>query len=168
MNTNAQDSPDAVNAATDHRAEPPPESQVGNSQALLAAIRKITHIEDLEFDADGDISLQRGTQMVNVRLPENAQLVRIWSPLLRSVGDSTKLLVRLNRLNMGTSSVRFCFLGGVIFAEAVVDARPLLVEHIKNALRRFGDATDGLDALLQGEFGGFTAAPGVAASVRVH
>ena len=82
--------------------------------------------------------------------------------------DSTKLLARLNRLNMGTSSVRFCFLGGVIFAEAVVDARPFLFEHIENALRRFGDATDGLDALLQGEFGGFTAAAGDVPSVRLH
>ena len=66
MNVDVQDSPDAVNAAPDQSAEPPPEAQLGDAQALLAAIRKITRIDDLEFDAEGDISLRRGSQMVYV------------------------------------------------------------------------------------------------------
>lgn len=168
MKPNVQDLPDAVNSPSGQRSEPPPESQLGDGQALLAAIRKITGLDDLEFDADGDISLRRGSQLVYVRRPENAHLVRIWSPLPHSVEESPTLLARLNRLNMGTGSLRFCICGGVIFAEAVVDAAPLLFQHVENSLRRFSDTTDGVDVLLQGEFGGLTAAAGSVPSVRLH
>lgn len=168
MNPNVQDLPDAVNSPGDQRSEPPSESPLGDGQALLVAMRKITGLDDLEFDADGDISLRRGSQLVYVRLPENAQLVRIWSPLLRGVEESPTLVARLNRLNMGTGSVRFCVCGGVIFAEAVIDAKPLLFQHLENSLRRFSDATDDVDVLLQAEFGGFTAETGPVPSVQLH
>ena len=56
----------------------------------------------------------------------------------------------------------------MIFAEAVVDANPLLFQHLENSLCRFSDATDGLDVLLQGEFGGLTAVAGDVPSARLH
>jgi hypothetical protein len=138
------------------RSESALEPPVPLDQALLVTMRGITGIDDLEFDADGDISLRRGSQLIYVRILDKAQLIRIWSPLLWGVEESLALLGRLNRLNIGPGAVRFCFCEGVVFAETDADAGPLLPQHIGNSLRRFADATGGVNTLLQIEFGGRT------------
>ena len=133
------------------------ESDSSFTPELLAAIREITGIGDLEFDNDDDICLPRGSQVVFVRRLGATPFVRIWSPLVRGVGETSDLLGQLNSLNASAGLVRFSVHDGVIFAEADVAAEPIVAKHVDLALRRFCDATDGVDVMLQREFGGRTA-----------
>lgn len=133
------------------------ESESSFAQDLLATIREITGFGDLEFDNDGDICLPRGSQVVFVRRLGATPFVRIWSPLVRGVDETPELLVQLNSLNASAGLVRFSIHDGVIFAEADVAAEPLVAKLLDRALRRFCDATDGLDVMLPREFGGRTA-----------
>ena len=133
------------------------ESESSFAQELLAAIREITGFGDVEFDNDGDICLPRGSQVVFVRRLGAAPFVRIWSPLVRGVDETPELLGQLNSLNASAGLVRFSLHDGVIFAEADVVADPIVPRHIDLALRRFCGATDGVDVMLQREFGGRTA-----------
>ncbi len=132
-----------------------PESSL--AQELLAAIREITGFGDLEFDNDGDICLPRGSQVIFVRRIGTTPFARIWSPLVREVEETPELLAQLNSLNTNAGLVRFCVHDGVVLAEADVAAEPTVARHVDLALRRFCDATDGVDAILQREFGGRTA-----------
>jgi hypothetical protein len=90
-----------------------------------------------------------------------------------SVRSASLVIPGTNSAELSTNSNRpICVIfrppPTVIFAEAVVDAKPLLFQHLEGSLRRFADATDGVDVLLQAEFGGFTAAGGPVASVQLH
>ena len=133
------------------------ESESSFAQELLAAIREITGFGDLEFDNDGDICLPRGSQVVFVRRLGATPFVRIWSPLVRGVDETSELLAQLNSLNASAGLVRFSVHDGVVFAEADVAAEPIVAKQVDLALRRFCGATDGVDAMLQREFGGRTA-----------
>jgi len=133
------------------------ESESSFAQELLAAIREITGFGDLEFDNDGDICLPRGSQVVFVRRLGATPFVRIWSPLVRGVDETSDLLGQLNSLNASAGLVRFSVHDGVIVAEADVAAEPIVAKHVDLALRRFCGATDGVDVMLQREFGGRTA-----------
>jgi hypothetical protein len=133
------------------------ESDSAFAPGLLAAMREITGFGDLEFDNDGDICLPRGSQVVFVRRLGATPFVRIWSPLVRGVDETTDLLGQLNALNASAGLVRFSIHDGVVFAEADVAAEPIVVKHVDLALRSFCGATDGVDAMLQREFGGRTA-----------
>jgi hypothetical protein len=134
------------------------ESESSFAQELLAAIREVTGFGDLEFDNDGDICLPlKGSQVVFVRRLGATPFVRIWSPLVRGVDETSDLLGQLNALNASAGLVRFSVHDGVVFAEADVVAEPIVAKHVDLALRRFCGATDGVDAMLQREFGGRTA-----------
>ena len=133
------------------------DSESSFAPELLVAIREITGFGDLEFDNDGDICLPRGSQVVFVRRLGATPLVRIWSPLVRGVDETPELLWQLNSLNASAGLVRFSVHDGVIFAEADVAAEPIVAKHVDLALRRFCGATDGVDVMLQREFGGRTA-----------
>ena len=133
------------------------ESESSFAQELLAAIREITGFGDLEFDNDGDICLPRGSQVVFVRRLGTTPFVRIWSPLVRAVDERPEQLGQLNSLNTSAGLARFSVHDGVVFAEADVAAEPIVAKQVDLALRRFCGATDGVDAMLQREFGGRTA-----------
>ena len=66
---------------------------------------------------------------------------------------STKISVD----SCGAKSVRFSIHDGVVFAEADVAAEPIVAKRVDLALRCFCGATDGVDVMLQREFGGRTA-----------
>ncbi len=133
------------------------ESESSFAQELLAAIREINGFGDLEFDRDGDICLPRGSQVVFVRRLGTTPFLRIWSPLVRGVDETPELLGQLNSLNASAGLVRFSVYDGAVFAEADVAAEPIVAKHVDLALRRFCGATDGVDVMLQREFGGRTA-----------
>ena len=124
---------------------------------MLSTVRNFTGFHDLEFDAAGDLGLRRGSSVVFVRTVGATPTVRIWSQLLRGVDETPALLVQLNSLNAGEDQVRFYIRNGMVYADAQVCAAPFVGEHVENALRHFCTATDGVDAMLQREFGGGTA-----------
>ena len=134
------------------------ESESSIAQELIVAIREITGFGDLEFDNDGDICLPlRGSQVFFVRWLGATPFVRIWSPLVRGVDETTDLLAQLYSLNASAGLVRFSVHDGVVFAEADMAAEPIVAKHVDLALRRFCGATDGVEVMLQREFGGRTA-----------
>ena len=134
-------------------------TESGSSCALdlLKAVREITGAGDLEFDSDGDVRLARGSQAVFVRRLGTTPFVRIWSPLVRGVDETSDLLGQLNSLNASAGLARFSVQHGVIFAEVDFAAEPVVTRHVDLALRRFFGATNGVDLMLQREFGGHTA-----------
>ena len=139
------------------QADSAAESESSFAQELLLAIREVTGFGDLEFDKDGDVCLPRDSQVIFVRRLGTTPFVRIWSPLVRGVDETTDLLAQLNSLNASAGLVRFSVYDGAVFAEADVAAEPIVAKHVDLALRRFCGATDGVDVMLQREFGGRTA-----------
>jgi hypothetical protein len=95
--------------------------------------------------------------VIFVRRLGTTPFVRIWSPLVRGVDATTDLLARLNSLNATSGLVRFSVHDGAVFAEADAAAEPIVAKHVDLALRRFCGAMDGVDEMLQREFGGRTA-----------
>jgi hypothetical protein len=144
------------------------ESQPSIEQELLAAISAITGLNDLEFDSDGDICLSRGSQVLFVRRLGETPFARIWSPLLRGVDETPELLAHVNSLNGTATLVRFHVRDGVVLAEADWAAEPFVAMLVDQSLRQFCVETDGVDVLLQREFGGDTVVVGTPPGASLH
>lgn len=122
--------------------------------AVLATLTEVTGISDLGYDNDGDIGLRKGSALVFVRLIDEPPCVRIYSLLVRDVEESPEILVRLNDINANQSLMRFIYRNGTIFAIADVAAEPFVSAHVAQAFEHFCAIADGMDNLLQAEFGG--------------
>lgn len=121
---------------------------------LLATLRSVTGLSDLEPDSDGDISARYGSMMAYARVFESPLMVNFYSPLLRKVDVTPELLDRINQLNRGSREIRFYLVEDVVFATAEVRVVPYVEAHVADAYRFFCQVGDDLDDLLQGEFGG--------------
>lgn len=137
-------------------------------QLLLETIKDMTGIADLEFDGDGDIGIRCGSVSAFVRLMGNPPYVRIYSRLVADVEETPKLLARLNEINSGASHLRFFVLDSAIFAASDVRAAPFVSDHVMCSLHDFFQVTDGLNGLLQAEFGGAVSFPESGASLLKH
>jgi len=135
---------------------------------LLATIKKETGIAGLEFDGDGDLGVGYGSAMAYVRLVGDPPYVRIHSPLVRGIEETPGLLSRINGLNGSSGHARFLVIDGVICAVTDVPASPYVPEHVVQALREFCQVSDGIDELLQAEFGGDTAFAAAMPSTMKH
>ena len=144
------------------------ESESSFARELLATIREVTGLGDLEFDSDGDICLVRSSRLLFVRRIGATPFVRVWSPMVRKVDETHELLVQLNLLNASAGLVRFSVHDGVIFAEADIAADPIVAKHIDLALDHFWSATGGVDVVLQREFGGCTAVIDIPPDTLLH
>ena len=121
---------------------------------LLAVLRKITRIQDLDFDDDGDIAVRYGSVSIFIRIVGNPGYARFYAPLVRDVTETPQLHARLNELNAALGHMHFFVREGTIFAISDVPASPLQYDHIATALHHFSDIADGMDDLLEAEFGG--------------
>lgn len=133
------------------------EEKIGDiARSLLATVRQEVGVADLEFDADGDIGVRYGSVAVWLRLTGRPPHVRIQAPLLREVEETPKLLSRLNALNTSIGHPLFCASNDGVFAVSYVPAMPFVADHVVQALKEFCELTDGIDELLELEFGGRT------------
>lgn len=126
-------------------------------QQLLAVLEAKTGLTDLEYDSDGDIAISYGSAVVFVRLIGNPLFVRFYSRILNEVEESDRILTRLNDMNAREPMVYFVSRGDAIFAIADICAEPFVADHVFQALPHFCSIVDGIDSLLQAEFGGQTA-----------
>lgn len=126
-------------------------------QMLLAALKERTGLTDLEYDCDGDIGLSYGSALVYVRLIGDPPFVRFYSRILSDVQEGDGVLSRLNDINASEPMVHFAFRNDAIFALADICASPFVGAHVVQALPHFCAIVDGMDSLLQAEFGGQTA-----------
>lgn len=129
-------------------------SQQDLRQQLLAALERATGISDLAFDNDGDIAVRSGSAVVLVRIVGDPPHVRIYSPILRDVAETEALFGRLNDINARESLMRFIFQNGVIYGISDVSAVPFVDVHVIQAFEHVCAIADGIDNLLQREFGG--------------
>ncbi len=123
-------------------------------QMLLAALKEKTGLTDLEYDGDGDIGLSYGSALVYVRLIGDPPFVRFYSRILSEVQEGDGVLSRLNDINASEPMVHFVFRNDAIFALADICASPFVGAHVVHALPHFCAIVDGMDRLLQSEFGG--------------
>lgn len=149
---------------------PPDEPPVAASlpELVRAALREAAGIPDLDFDEDGDIGIRYGSLIIFVRLMGDPPYVRLLSPLLADVEESQGLLVRLNEINCRLGHMHLIADNDVILAIADVPATPFVSGHMAQALRDFCQLTDGMDDLLQGEFGGRLSFPEAMTSSVKH
>ena len=126
---------------------------------LMDTLKELTGLADLTIDADGDIVIGYGSAHVFVRLVDNPPHVRIYSRLLSEVEESHEIFARLNDINANEIFVRSVFLNGSILATVDILAAPFVSAHVTEACVHFCTIADGMDGLLQEEFGGQTAFP---------
>jgi len=126
-------------------------------EQLLATIREAIGVADLEFDDDGDIGVRYGSLAAFVQLTGNPPCVHIHAPLVADVDETPELISRINQINLGVRHLHLVVNEGVVYAVADVLAEPFVSEHVANIFRYFCQIADGIDSLLQVEFGGKTA-----------
>lgn len=124
------------------------------ARRLLAALRKVTGIDDLEYNEDGDIRFRYGTVSVFIRLVGNSAYARFYAPLVRGVMETPQLHSRLNELNSNIGHMHFFVHDRTVFAISEIPASPVHATQLSAALGRFCDIADGMDDLLEAEFGG--------------
>lgn len=138
------------------------------AQSLLATVREATGVADLEFDADGDIAVRYGSVLAWICLTGRPPHVRILTPLLREVEETPRLLSRLNELNASVGHPLFYASSDSVVAVTYVPAAPYVADHVAQALADFCQLTDGIDELLQADFGGRTTFQEVMPSALRH
>lgn len=141
-----------------HAGPPPrPKDRAALPQKLLTTMREAIGIPDLDYDEDGDIGVRYGSIAAFVRIEGNPPSVRIYSQLLTEVDETPELLSRLNAINASLRHLH-CFVHqGSVYAVADVPAKPFAGDPLVNVFQYFCQIADGIDGLLQGEFGGRTA-----------
>ena len=126
-------------------------------QQLLAVLEAKTGLTNLEYDSEGDIGISYGSAVIFVRLIGNPLFVRFYSRILNDVEQADSILTRLNDMNAREPMVYFVARGDAIFAIADICAAPFVADHVFQAMPHFCSIVDGIDSLLQAEFGGQTA-----------
>jgi len=127
------------------------------SQALLTTLKAETGICKLDYDSDGDIGIRYGSAIAFVRLIGDPPHIRIYSPILRDVEESPGIFARLNDINANETLMRFYYKNGVVYGASDISAAPYVNAHVVQTLAHFCVIADGMDSLLQAEFGGRTA-----------
>lgn len=136
---------------------PPADNLEDLSLALLTTLKEETGISNLDYDSDGDIVIRYGSAIAFVRLIGDPLHIRIYSPILRDVEEGSGIFARLNDINANETLMRFYYQNGVIYGASDISAVPYVNAHVVQTLAHFCVIADGMDSLLQAEFGGRTA-----------
>jgi hypothetical protein len=139
--------------------KPAPETVNHDSllKQLLATLKKTTGIGEMSFDEDGDIAIRYGSAITFVHLIDDPLYIRIFSPILRDVVESPGILTRLNDINANASLIRYFYQNGTVYGVADIPAVPFNSSHVAETFAYFCNIVDGIDSLLQEEFGGMLA-----------
>ena len=147
--------------------EEAPAPQENLPALLLEAIRATTGATDLELD-DGEVTIRYGSAIVSVRQYPDRPYALMYSGLLKNVELSDQLFRTINDLNARETLIRFFVDGTSVFAVADICITPFVAEHVKTGLTHFCLVVDGVDQVLQADFGGITAFAHVPISATKH
>jgi hypothetical protein len=137
-------------------------------QRLLTVLREVTDLPNLEYDEDGDIAIRFGSALVYARITEEPLLIRLYTPILSGIEIGEALLMRLNDINAHLNFARFVYRNGTVFGLVDAAAIPFVADHIAEGFTQLCSVADGIDDLLQAEFGGQTAFLEPVTSLRKH
>ncbi|MDE3009322.1 MAG: hypothetical protein KGI67_00390 [Pseudomonadota bacterium] len=137
-------------------------------QQLLATLKDMTGLPDLAYDRDGDIALSHGSVRGYVRLSGPLPHVRIFAFLVAAVAGSPELLARINEINAALGYLHLFWRNEAVVAITEVAAEPLVAAHVVWAVNEFFQIANGIDSLLQAEFGGTVSLPSVTAGATRH
>ena len=146
----------------------PAQRAAETADRLLRTLRQETGIESLDFDDDGDVPLRYGSVLVFARVSGDTPSVRLHARILGEVRSSAALLERLNDLNARVVRPAFFHASESIYAIADIPASPFEGRHVVQTLREFCELADGVDELLQSEFGGHTTFADEMPSTKLH
>lgn len=135
---------------------------------LLETLRQATSITDLEYDDDGDIGIRYGSAVIFATIVGDSALVRYYTPLLKDVEESVALLARLNDINARLALAKLVYQNGLIFIVLDLPAQPFQPDPVVRGFRQICAVADGLDDILQAEFGGSLGVPDFPGSVTLH
>jgi len=116
---------------------------------------EILESKQLVFDGDGDVPIRWGSALFYVRVLDGTPpLVRVFSPMLRDVKSSRKLLVAINEINAQIVSGRVFVLGTDVMVATEIVASHLDRPELEHAVNAIGTIADTFDDDLQLVFGG--------------
>ncbi len=144
------------------------ETAESTRQRLLATLREVTNLPNLEYDEDDDIVIRFGSALVYARITEDPLLVRLYAPILSGIERGGALLTRLNDINAHLDFTRFVYRNGTVFGRVDVAPVPFVADHVVLAFMQLCSIADGIDDWLQAEFGGQTAFLEPVTSLRKH
>jgi hypothetical protein len=121
---------------------------------LLEAVKQATGIADLELESNATIRIRYNSAVIMFRVYDDGSYALIDSPLLHEIEESDLLLRVLNELNAKQKLVSFYLDGSTVFAEAGICIAPFVAAHVIDAFARFCDAINGVEQMLQLNFGG--------------
>ena len=122
------------------------------SAVLLATMRHITGIADLEVDEDGDVPVCYGSIVTFTSLAADGSHARIRAPLAVDVTPSSEMLIRINEVNTSTRYLRIVFGGTAIMAVTEVPLVPFVHEHFAAVFEEICRAGDTLSDALRADF----------------
>jgi hypothetical protein len=122
-------------------------------RVVVAAMQK-TDVEQLQVDADGDVSIRAGSAMVFVRVRDTPPLVDVFSPVLTEIEPTEQLYVRLSELTNRMPIGRLYCTNDTVWASVPVFGRNFQATHLMLAIQVMTGLADELDDRLHGEFGG--------------
>lgn len=124
------------------------------SKMLLDTVKELTAIDDLSYDADGNIcGIYYGSINACARLIDDLPYIRLFSGLLDNIETTHELLVRLNELNAENGHMHLIVRDGFVIALSDILIRPFIASHIAHGLENFCQISDEMHITLQAEFG---------------
>jgi hypothetical protein len=105
-------------------------------------------------DEDGDIAIRSGSAMVFVRVPPDAPVVELFSPLLLGASGDALALERINRANRSIRFAKLTWTSGRVMANYEIWCEPFVPELLIAAVGVMMGLADELDDRLRAEVGG--------------
>ena len=122
-------------------------------QQLLQAVKEITGIDDLSFNAKGDLGgIKYGSATTYINCCEDSPYIRMYSVLCRDVDLSYPLLTRINELNSEYGHMHLMIADGQLKVMSDVLVTPFVSSHITHALINFCQIADQFNSILKAEF----------------
>jgi hypothetical protein len=116
------------------------------------------YLDDADHDLDivtEPVAIQAGTAMVLIRLVDaDPPVLRVFSPLVRSVERGAELLAELNEINAHLNFLRLFWRDHTIFAATELLAESSDAAAIAHACDAVADLADYYDVRLHDRFGG--------------
>jgi hypothetical protein len=118
-------------------------------------LKELVGTEELIVDQDGDVPIRWGSAMMYVRMLDRpVPLVRVFSPIVRKVKKSAKLLEYINDLNCQIDLACVQLLDGDVVATADLVAESLDKFELDQVCQQIGWLADTYDNQLHDQFGG--------------